>query len=198
VLSNVREFVAVRDAHAATGGNYCRVTFQTTFLASNVGELPDLVRLAASLGVDRVKGHHLWLHFSKIEGLSMRRSRDSVERWNEIVSRTVEAASEHLLPNGKQVLLENIHPLDPEVRDDIAPGGACPFLGEEAWVSAEGRFNPCCAPDALRRTLGEFGNLNEMTLPQIWNSPQYQHLREHYREHHLCQTCNMRRPLNGH
>jgi MoaA/NifB/PqqE/SkfB family radical SAM enzyme len=197
VLANVREFIGVRDAHAASGGNYCRVTFQTTFLASNVGELPDLVRIAASLGVDRVKGHHLWIHFSKIEGLSMRRSRESIERWNEIVALANEAASANPRANGERVLLENIHPLDPDARDDIAPGGACPFLGEEAWVSAEGRFNPCCAPDALRRTLGEFGNVTDRALMEIWRSPEYRNLQEHYQDHRLCQTCNMRRPTEA-
>jgi glycosyltransferase involved in cell wall biosynthesis/MoaA/NifB/PqqE/SkfB family radical SAM enzyme len=194
VLANVREFVAVRDAHAAAGGNRCRVTFQTTFLDSNVAELPDLVRLAASLGVDRVKGHHLWAHFTQIQGLSMRRSLESVERWNRIVEETEKAAAEHQLPNGQRVLLENIHRLDPAHRDDIAPGGPCPFLGEEAWVSAEGRFNPCCAPDAQRRTLGEFGNLTDKALMEIWNSPEYRSLRETYREHDLCKGCNMRKP----
>lgn len=197
ILANVREFISVRDAHAASGGNYCRVTFQTTFLASNVAELPDLVKVAASLGVDRVKGHHLWVHFSQIEGLSMRRSRESIERWNEIVALAYEAASTHPLPNGERVLLENIHPLDPDARDDIAPGGPCPFLGEEAWVSAEGRFNPCCAPDALRRTLGEFGNVADRPLMEIWRGPEYGHLQEHYRDHRLCQTCNMRKPTES-
>lgn len=194
VLTSVREFVSVRDAHAAAGGNRCRVTFQTTFLDNNVAELPDLVKLAASIGVDRVKGHHLWAHFTQIQGLSMRRSRESVARWNDIVDRTEKAAVDHPLPNGKRVLLENIHRLDPTQRDDIAPGGSCPFLGEEAWVSAEGRFNPCCAPDAQRRTLGEFGNLTDKALMEIWNGPEYRSLRETYREHDLCKGCNMRRP----
>ena len=40
----------MRDAHAATGGNRCRVTFQLTFLETNVGELADIVRLSASPG----------------------------------------------------------------------------------------------------------------------------------------------------
>lgn len=194
VLANVREFVSVRDAHAVAGGNRCRVTFQTTFLDSNVAELPDLVRLAASLGVDRVKGHHLWAHFTQIQGLSMRRSQESVERWNDIVDRTAKAAADHPLPNGKHVLLENIHRLDPAHRDDIAPGGPCPFLGEEAWVSAEGRFNPCCAPDAQRRTLGDFGNLGDKALMEIWNGPEYRSLRDTYRDHDLCKGCNMRKP----
>lgn len=197
VVENVREFVAVRDAHAASGGNRCRVTLQTTFLDSNVEELPDLVRLAASLGVDRVKGHHLWAHFQQIEGLSMRRSAEAVRRWNEVVERTRRAADEHRLRSGERVLLENIHPLDPRARENIAPEGTCPFLGEEAWVSAEGRFNPCCAPDALRRTLGEFGNLYETSITEIWNGPAYERLRLRYMENRLCQTCNMRRPPSG-
>ncbi len=196
ILANVREFIAVRDSHAASGGNFCRVTFQTTFLASNVAELPDLVRLAASLGVDRVKGHHLWVHFSNIQGLSMRRSHASVELWNKVVAQTEAAAKAHRLPNGQRVQLENIHRLDPDARDELTPDGKCPFLGQEAWVSAEGRFNPCCAPDAQRRTLGEFGVLSERTMMEIWTGGEYRHLHEHYRENRLCQTCNMRRPLN--
>ena len=59
VLENVRIFIKVRDTHAAQGGNRCRVTFQLTFLETNVGELADIIKLAAGLGVDRVKGHHL-------------------------------------------------------------------------------------------------------------------------------------------
>jgi glycosyltransferase involved in cell wall biosynthesis/MoaA/NifB/PqqE/SkfB family radical SAM enzyme len=193
VIANVKEFVAVRDSHATVDA-FCRVTFQTTFLENNVHELPELVRLAADLGVDRVKGHHLWAHFTQITGMSMRRSRESVERWNKIVELTEQASVEHLLPSGRRVLLENIHRLDPDRREDIAPGGECPFLGEEAWVSAEGRFNPCCAPDAQRRTLGEFGHLTDKSLMDIWSGSEYRELRERYREHSLCKGCNMRRP----
>jgi len=195
VLDNVRSFVPVRDDYAATGGTRCRVTFQTTFLESNIDELPELVRLAASLGVDRVKGHHLWAHFTQIEGLSMRRSSSAVERWNEVVTRTQEAADRFRLPDGSRVLLDNIHPIDPYAPDDIAPRGECPFLGKEAWVSAEGRFDPCCAPDALRRTLGDFGNIGDRSLMEIWTSPEYRRLRARYMENRLCHTCNMRRPM---
>ena len=65
VLENVRTFIRVRDDHAASGGNRCRVTFQLTFMEVNYRELPSMVRLAAGLGVDRVKGHHLWVHSAR-------------------------------------------------------------------------------------------------------------------------------------
>ncbi len=194
VLDNVAAFIAVRDAHAAGGGNRCRVTFQLTFMEANAAELAGIVRLVARLGVDRVKGHHLWTHFREIEAQSMRRDRDAVRRWNEAVLAAREAAAERMLPNGQRILLENIDLLDEEkAKHDLAPGGPCPFLGREAWVSAEGRFDPCCAPDAERRTLGEFGNLHERSLMDIWRGDAYRTLISTYRNRPLCLGCNMRR-----
>lgn len=195
VLENVLVFVEVRNAHAAGGGNRCRITFQLTFLETNVGELAGIIKLAATLGVDRVKGHHLWAHFDEIKPLSMRRNSSSISKWNEAVQVAYETAEHYRLPNGEKVLLENIFPLVHSSDVDIAPGAVCPFLGQEAWISAEGRFNPCCAPDALRRTLGDFGNLKEQNLYDIWQGPAYQTLRSTYLDKQLCRSCNMRRPM---
>ena len=194
VLANVRTFIEVRDTHAAAGGNRCRVTFQLTFLEANVAELPDIVRLAIELGVDRVKGHHLWAHFDAIKDQSMRRSPEAIRRWNRAVLAAREAAGNRTLPNGRHILLENIFLLDEDATEDLAPGGPCPFLGQEAWVSAEGRFDPCCAPDAQRRTLGEFGSLHERGLMEIWQGDAYRRLVATYRNRSLCLGCNMRKP----
>lgn len=193
VLENVRNFINVRDGHAA-GGNRCRVTFQLTFMEVNYAELPAVVELAAELGVDRVKGHHLWVHAAEMGNQSMRRDSAAISRWNDAVARAQAAAERFRLPDGRRVLLENIFPLDERATDDIAPSGECPFLGQEAWVAADGRFNPCCAPDALRRTLGDFGNLNSQSLRDIWESAAYRELRGNYATKPLCRGCNMRRP----
>ena len=194
VLENVRTFIQVRDTHAASGGNRCRVTFQLTFLESNVHELADIVQLASELGVDRVKGHHLWAHWDAVEGLSMRRSPEAIGRWNAAVRQAQAVADSHRLPNGERVLLENIFELDPDAPEDLAPGGACPFLGQEAWVSAVGRFDPCCAPDGQRRSLGEFGDLNGVSIRDVWNGERYRDLAASYRNRALCLGCNMRKP----
>lgn len=194
MIRGVEEFIEVRDAHAAAGGNRCRVTFQLTFLESNVAEIPEIIRLAARLGVDRVKGHHLWAHFVEIKSLSMRRSPDSARAWNEIVRAAGDAADRHLLPDGRRILLENFALLDEvSAPKEIAQGAPCPFLGKEAWISAEGRFNPCCAPDDLRKTLGEFGNAGRTPLLTIWNGSDYQKLRASYMDHAVCRGCNMRK-----
>ncbi len=195
VVDNLREFIAVRDEAANRGENRCRVTMQLTFLESNLAEIPAIVRLAAGLGVDRVKGHHVWAHFSELKTLNLRRNGDSIRRWNETVLAARAAAAKTPLPNGKPVLLENFHLLDESGVESSPRISRCQFLGREAWVSAEGRFNPCCAPDAQRRTLGEFGNLNEQTFGEIWDSPAYRHLVATYHSRPLCQQCTMRQPV---
>lgn len=197
VLENLRVFLAERDAHALAGGHRARVTLQLTFLQTNVAELPDIVRMAALLGVDRVKGHHLWAHFDAIRPLSMRRSTESISRWNRAVLEARGAADENPLPDGRRVLLENFQFLDPGAIQDMAPGARCPFLGREAWVSAEGRFDPCCAPDAQRRTLGEFGDLNQVGIQEVWTGDAYRHLQNTYADHPLCRSCNMRQPVEA-
>lgn len=195
LIDDVRAFIAVRDAHAAAGGNRCRVTFQVTFLEDNVAELADLVALAARLGVDRVKGHHLWVHFDELAERSMRRSPQSIMRWNSAVVAAQGAVKRHLLPSGGQVLLDNVFPLTDDATDDLAPGGPCPFLGQEAWINAEGRFDPCCAPDELRKTLGDFGSVAVGGLKAVWDGVAYRRLCASYSTRSLCVGCNMRRPV---
>ena len=192
-LENVREFIAVRDKYASMGKNRCQVTFQLTFLQKNVDELSDIVRLAAKLGVDRVKGHHLWIHSEEMRSQSMRRSEESIKHWNKAVLQVREAAERVLLPNGKKILLENFSLLDEKAVHDLAPGGSCPFLGKEAWISAEGRFDPCCAPDGLRRSLGDFGFLANKGFMEIWNGEDYKNLKKTYLNNDLCISCNMRK-----
>jgi glycosyltransferase involved in cell wall biosynthesis/MoaA/NifB/PqqE/SkfB family radical SAM enzyme len=196
-LNDLKTFIAVRDAHALSGGNRCRVTLQLTFMEANAPELPNIVRLAIEQGVDRIKGHHLWAHFRQIEDQSMRRNEEAIHRWNQFVIEAQAAALERTLPNGNTLLLENIFVLDPDTTDDLAPSGPCPFLGQEAWVSALGRFNPCCAPDKQRRTLGEFGDLNTESILNIWNGDAYRQLITTYSNRKLCRSCNMRRHVGG-
>ncbi len=196
VLQNVRDFIKIRDDHAACGGNFCRMTFQLTFLEENVHELADIIRLAASLGINRVKGHHLWIFTKEMETQSMRRSPEVIQRWNQTVEEALEAAEKNRLPSGEKVLLENIFPLDEQATQDILPEGVCPFLGKEAWVSAEGRFGPCCAPNEQRKTLGDFGNVQNRSIAEIFSSPEYADLQKNYLNYPVCKGCNMRKKEN--
>lgn len=194
VVQNVKEFISYRDAHFAETGYFCRVTFQLTFMQNNMHELADIVKLAAQLGVDRVKGHQLWAHFEEIKSLSMKASKESIAKWNEYVKQAYEAQEKFRKPNGEKVILENIIPLADNEKIEVPEEYECPFLEKELWISATGKISPCCAPDNLRKSLGDFGNIETSTIEEVLNSPQYLDLANNYKTKPLCKTCNMRKP----
>ncbi len=194
-IENVKEFVRVRNAYFAQTGYYCRITFQLTFMQNNMHELADIIKLAAELDIDRVKGHQLWSHFDEIKSLSFRENAASIAQWNEYVAQAYTAQAQHRKPNGAQVMLENIIPLKPQETQEIPLEYECPFLNKELWVSATGKISPCCAPDELRNGLGDFGNFEQNTILESIESENYQKLLKNFKNIPLCQTCNMRKPI---
>lgn len=194
-IRNVKEFVAVRNQYFAQTGYYCRITFQLTFMQNNMHELADIIQLAADLDVDRVKGHQLWTHFDEIKSLSFRKDAQSIAQWNEYVEQAYEAQEKYSKPDGKKVILENIIFLQPSESREIPHNYECPFLNQELWISASGKYSPCCAPDELRNGLGDFGNFEKYPILQSIEGKNYQHLLTNYKNLPLCQSCNMRKPL---
>ncbi len=191
-LAGLRVFLSVRDRLAAAGGWRCRVSLQVTAMEANVAELPGIVRLAASLGVDRVKVNQVQVHFDEIHGQSLRRDPPAIRRWNRAARASREAAEAARRPDGSMVELQNLVELSPE--GEPAPLGPCPFLGREAWVTVEGRFAPCPAPGAARGELGDLGSLRERTLGQIWEGRPYRDLVAEWPGREPCRRCSFRRP----
>lgn len=194
-ISNVKDFIAVRDDNFEKTGYYCRVTFQLTFMKNNMSELADIIRLASQLGVDRVKGHHLWTHFEEIKKLSFRENEDTIYQWNQYVEDAYKIQSQFLKRDGQKVKLENIIPLQVKENIEIPHNYECPFLNQELWISATGKISPCCAPDEQRKSLGDFGNIQETNLNEVLNNNSYKQLADNYRDSSLCKTCNMRKPI---
>lgn len=194
-LSNLKSFLKIRNALSKNGGNKCSVTLQMTFMEANLHEIPKVVEMAIKLGINRVKGHHLWVHSDDMVEQNLRRSRDSVNRWNEIARVCQNIAKENPLQNGEFLRLDNFDSLDVDNREELHKEGICPFLGKEAWINYKGRFDPCCAPDDLRRELGDFGNVMSSGLIDSWKGENYTRLFENYLDNELCLGCNMRRPI---
>lgn len=191
-ISNAKRFIEVRDQIEEV--NYCSLTMQLTFMQANLDEIPAMVNLALKLGFDRIKGHHLWVHFDQMKEQSLRRNSLVAEQWNLTVQKCRKIIEKHNVSAKRPARLENFYELETNYLEDIAPGGTCPFLGKEIWVDPNGRFNVCCAPDLRRLTLGDFGNLNNDSLSNILKGKAYQFLTQSYMQHPLCQGCNMRRP----
>ncbi|WP_318640098.1 glycosyltransferase [Flavobacterium ardleyense] len=194
-ILNIQEFIAYRNLYFQETGYFCRVTLQLTFMQNNMHELADIIKLAAKLGVDRVKGHQLWTHFEEIESLSMKSSQNGISKWNQYVIEAYLAQEEYRKPNGEKVILENIIALQENEKQAVPYEYECPFLTKELWISATGKISPCCAPDNLRKELGDFGNIEEFSVEEVLNSTIYKDLVANYKSKPLCQTCNMRKPV---
>jgi MoaA/NifB/PqqE/SkfB family radical SAM enzyme len=190
-IEAARTFVRVRDARARPGRR-CRVSFQVTAQEANVGELAAIVRLAASLGVERVKVNQLQPRFPHLAERSLRRSADAIRRWNAAVRGAHAAAEEHRLPSGARVLLENVVAFaeDPAAP---APVGPCRFVGREAWVHPDGRFAPCPHPAAARGELVELGSVSELPLGELWDAEPFRSFVASWEGHPVCRACPLRR-----
>lgn len=189
-IINARSFIGVRDE--MEGPDRPTVTMQLTFMRQNLAEISDMVRLAAELGFDRVKGHQLWAHFEALASEDLRSSAETAAAWNEVVLRCEAIVDTHVAAGGRPLRLDNFHPLSTETPDLAA--GDCPFLGRELWLDPKGRLNVCCAPDAQRRALGDFGTLEDAPLAELVRSEAYAALLRNWRDHPLCEGCGMRRP----
>lgn len=192
-VENVRALVAARDAEARAGGRHCRVSFQVTVQEANVGELADIVRLAAALGVDRVKLNHVQTRLPALLATSLRRSPGAIAQWNAAVHAVRAAAETARLPTGERVLLQNAMELAPDPASP-APCGPCPFVGREAWIHPDGRFAPCPHPAASQGGLGDFGSVAETPLGALWASDRFLALVAGYEDHAVCRSCPLRRP----
>ena len=189
-LANLKELLNYKAKLTSESIMCSSITLQLTFLEMNYREIPDIVKMARELGINRIKGHHLWVHNPEAEKWSMRKDKESITRWNEITNKVIKLNNS--FEPDKQVKLENIFPISTN-SDTLLEESVCPFLGREAWISNVGVFSPCCAPDNLRKQLGDFGNLNEISLQDIWNSEQYNQLCRNYENISLCKNCNMKK-----
>ena len=189
-LGGVRALLRVRDRRRAAGDRASTVTFQVTAQERNVAELPQVVGLAAELGVDRVKVNQLQVHFAALAGEDLRRSAASRARWNAAVAGMRTAAAAGPAP-WIPPRLQHVEGWDEPRSVPYAP---CPFLGEEAWVAVDGEFLPCPAPAGQEGALGRFGSLHQRSLGSIWESAAYRALVEEHAARTPCARCALRRP----
>lgn len=196
-VSNIRDFIEIRDKIRKNHINNPSITFQSTFMKRNIDELLNLLRLAIKLDIDRLKGHQLWVTHPQLELEDLRSNEKTIKKWNEIVDEMELIASKNKLKNGKKIKLDNINKISSHgIINSSSNDLFCPFLGREAWIAWDGRFNVCCAPNNLRKTFGYFGNVKDTNFMELWNSNTYSQLIKNWGSYDVCKMCNMRRPIN--
>ena len=195
-LANLEKCIEIRDNIRKEGINNPTITFQATFMEKNLVEMPEILRLAIKMDIDRFKGHHLWVTHPELETQSLRKDKESIRKWNKIVDKMYRIAENERLKGGKKIKLANIYPIPYNTKNNIIPENyICPFLGREAWIAWDGTFNACCAPEELRKALGYFGNVKNRNFTDLWNNQKYIDLVKNWGNYEVCKMCNMRRPI---
>jgi MoaA/NifB/PqqE/SkfB family radical SAM enzyme len=197
LLNNIQTILDIRDQIRRDGKQSPHVTFQVTYMKSNLAELEDLLRMAIRMDVDRFKGHHLWMTWPELKDESLTIKKADRTSWNRVAGRLQKIAERTMRPSQQKIRLDNVYTINEDDSTAILPlSWTCPFLGKEAWIAWDGRFNVCCAPDALRRKFGNLGNVRETDLMVLWNSPGYKRAVRSWKTRNVCQKCNMRKPQN--
>ncbi len=179
---NVDDFLRLRDYYYNKERDNPTVTMQVTFMRSNLCELTAMLENAIELGFDRFKGHHVWVTNPNMVDESLKKP-ENRGSWNKIVDELKEIA-------GNKIKLANIESLHEPLYQKN--GSICPFIGREAWIGVDGEFHVCCAPSEQRIVFGDFGNVNDLNILNIWKSQKYYDFVSNWGEYDLCQNCNMK------
>jgi MoaA/NifB/PqqE/SkfB family radical SAM enzyme len=175
VLTNVAEMVRTRRELASSKP---RMSFWMTGLHENLAELPDLIDLAARVGVEEVYLQRLvfWGEGLATRDQSIFHGRNQAEQLIEEAERR--AARYGISFRGADALSPRAGLLEREAAAE--PWRACSRPLRLAYVTAQGTALPCCiAPftDAPFESMG-LGNYLEQGVEAVWHGPAYERFRE--------------------
>lgn len=178
VLRGIKALVAARGRHGKPDVNLAFVA-----MASNIGELPELIDLGAELGVSSVHVEPLFAqhqedlerHYAR-ENLGVLKS-SSVRRTFQEASARAEASGVRL---GSRFLASSFaesHPsFDYARRSDETPcAWRCSEPWSAIWVTSAGEVRTCCINET------SFGTLGELGIEEIWNGEAFQRFRDQHR-----------------
>jgi MoaA/NifB/PqqE/SkfB family radical SAM enzyme len=168
----------------------------------NVRELPDLLRLASSLGVPEVYMQRLvYFALAPAEQYGMARDELAVfgkddEREERIIEECTKLSSAlgiKFLASGAR---DPINSLAAARTADFAPWQACMRPWTTAYITANGNCLPCCISPFATNDYESLilGNLLEHPFHEIWNKPRYQKFRKDLlsdHPHKACSSCGV-------
>ncbi len=163
----------------------------------NLQELPDMLRLAANLGVPEVYMQRL-VYFAHETEKQFGMARDELSIFGQdqneedrIIEECTELSAElgiKFLASGGRDPINSFAAARPS---DFAPWQACMRPWTTAYVTANGNCLPCCispfATDDYESLI--LGNLFERAFSEIWNETQYQKFRMNLLSDHPHQAC---------
>jgi MoaA/NifB/PqqE/SkfB family radical SAM enzyme len=179
-----------------------RVSIWCVATRENLVELPELVRLAAQLGVPEVYLQRL-VYFARErdEQYGMARDEKAIfDKYSDYQEKVIEECTllsaelrVDFRASGARDPLSSFAAARPE---DFAPWQACLRPWTTAYVTANGNCLPCCISPFATNDYESLilGNLFEHSFAEIWNAPLYQEFRTRLlsdQPHQACSSCGV-------
>jgi MoaA/NifB/PqqE/SkfB family radical SAM enzyme len=190
------------DTKTRLGASLPRISIWCVTTTENLGELPDLVRLAARLGVPEVYLQRM-TYFAQTPEQQYGMARQELaifgpnQAYQEEIIAQCEALSASLgvafRASGARDARSSLNAARPV---DLTPWQDCVRPWSTAYVTANGNCLPCCispfaTPDYASLILG---NLFERSFAEIWNDRPYQEFRARLmsdKPHMACASCGV-------
>jgi MoaA/NifB/PqqE/SkfB family radical SAM enzyme len=176
IVRNVREFTAMQQQEGLTKP---RVSLWLTGLRETIDQLPDFIRLSASIGVNEVHLQRL-VFFPEGQGLA-RADQALFESIDGEEAERLREAQELAASMG--MLFDASGATEPgeslRRADDGKPWSLCRRPWSLMYFTAHGRAIPCCIAPFSMRGYDAFtlGDASQESLRAIWNGPRYQDFR---------------------
>ena len=186
VVENLTGLVAAKRA-AGSATPWIRVVFVA--MRDNVAELPALVRLLVSIGVDELRVQNLSHSFSDTDPAGqyagIRTFTAEQALWTG--SSAFEDATAAAAGTALRLRLPAASTAAPTDR-------GCDWPWEAVYVTSAGAVQPCCM--VMGDDRAALGNLEEHSFPQIWNGPAYREFRRRLMSAdppEVCRGCSLYR-----
>ncbi|MDR7276839.1 radical SAM protein [Catenuloplanes atrovinosus] len=193
VVDNLAGLVRAKRA-AGSATPWIRVVFVA--MRDNLAELPDLIRLLSSIGVDELHVQNLSHSFSDADpagryheireftaGQALWTGADT-DRADAVFAGATAAAAEH----GLRLRLPHTVPVD------AVAGRGCSWPWEAAYLTSAGVVQPCCMVMGDDRV--SLGSMADSTFPEIWSGAPYREFRRRLTTDdppEVCRGCSLYR-----
>lgn len=167
------------------GSTTPRISIWCVATRENLEELPELLHLAARLGVTEVYVQRL-VYFAREpeEQYGMARDEKAIfgkdsEFEEQVIEQCMQLSAELGIDFRASGARDPLNSLAAARPADFAPWQACLRPWTTAYVTANGNCLPCCISPFATNDYGSLilGNLFERPFAEIWNDPHYQNFR---------------------
>jgi radical SAM protein with 4Fe4S-binding SPASM domain len=191
LVANLKRFVEIQ---RELGVSTPRVSLWMTGVKENIAELPEVVRLAAHMGVPEVYLQRLTYYAGEAGAPGMMKSDHAVYATDDDRGAAAIAEAEQL-GEALGVALRAAGATTPgrsvRGKGTPRPWAACMRPWTTAYITANGNALPCCiSPFATRDYESlKLGNVFEQPFDQVWNDSRYRRWRERLLSDHPHAAC---------